>query len=92
MLLGSGLASELFFGSLDIKVEIAIEMKSDLQGLVRKHFPSTTIYTDLQTVVQDLENGTLPISLIRTDIVGGTLPCYAETSLAIYNNRERRLM
>ena len=30
-LLGSGLASELFFDSLDMKVEVAIEMKTDLQ-------------------------------------------------------------
>ena len=87
-LLGSGLASELFFESLDMKVEVAIEMKTDLQDFVRKHSPSTTIYTGVRTVVQDLEKGALSVSLIRTDIVGGTLPCYAETSLAIYNNRE----
>jgi hypothetical protein len=87
-LLGSGLASELFFDSLDLKVTVAIEMKTDLQDFVRKHSPSTAVYSDVRTVVQDLENGTLPVPLVRTDIVGGTMPCYAETSLAIYNNRE----
>ena len=43
-LLEPGLASELFFGSLDMKVEVAIEMKTDLQDFVRKYSPSTAVY------------------------------------------------
>ena len=87
-LLGSGLSSELFFDELPLEVKVAIEPKADLQQLVHKHSPNTKIFSDVRTVVDDLERGSLKGETIRTDIVSGTMPCYEETSLAIYNNRE----
>ena len=87
-LLGSRLSSDLFFDELNLEVKVAIEPKADLQQFVHKHSPNTKIFSDVRTVVDDLERGALNGKTVRTGIVSGTLPCYAETSLAIYNNRE----
>ena len=67
---------------------MAIEPKADLQQFVHKHSPNTKIFSDVRTVVDDLERGSLKGETVHTDVVSGTMPCYAETSLAIYNNRE----
>ena len=94
-----GLASEIFFSddsgesyALPIHLEVVIENKPDLQSFVynesRKRSSSVTIFSDLRDVVKDLESKKLQKSVIYTDIVGGTSPCYGETTMAAYNQNE----
>ena len=95
-LICGGLASEMFFSdnsgesyALPIHLEVVIENKPDLQPVVynesRKRSSSVKIVNDLRDVVSDLESKKLQKSVIYTDIVGGTTPCYGETTIASYN-------
>ena len=98
-LISGGLASEMFFSdnsaesyALPTHLEVAIQNKPDRQSFVYNESPkrsiSVKIFNDLGDVVRDLESKNLQKSVIYTDIVGGTTPCYGETTMASYNQNE----
>lgn len=68
-LLGSGLASQLFFDNLDINVTVAIEPKADLQRLAKDRSPSTQVFDDVRKVVHRLEDGQLSKDSIWAEMV-----------------------
>ena len=93
----SGLVSELFFSdssgesfALPLTLRVVIESKPDLQAFAYTQSQlrgnDTIVYNDLRDVVRQLETGVLSRDEVYTDIVGGTSPCYRETTMSLYND------
>ena len=65
-----------------------MESKSDLTDFAVSYSRDIRIVGNLRNLVLALESGSLKREDIYTDIVEGTCPCYAETTMAIYNSLE----
>ncbi|MAF40236.1 MAG: hypothetical protein CL859_00015, partial [Cyanobium sp. ARS6] len=73
------------FTRLNMKVEIVIESKSDLTDFAKLHSRVIKVFRDLRDLVKKLESGLITREQLYTDIVEATCPCYAETTMAVYN-------
>ena len=73
------------FTRLNMKVEIVIESKSDLTDFAKSYSKDIKVFRDLRDTVKKLESGLITREQLYTDIVEATCPCYAETTMAVYN-------
>jgi site-specific DNA-cytosine methylase len=93
-LLCCGMASSMFFShncgqdyALPIEVKLVVEAKTDLQTFCGNHC-NAHIFPDLRDLVHKLEDGTIDRLSVYTTMVEGTMPCYGETTMALYNCRD----
>ena len=65
-----------------------MESKSDLTNFVVSHQESIKVLDCIRKLVLALESGPIQRKEMYTGIVEGTCPCYAETTMALYNGNE----